>query len=576
MSDTTQTVINRQDPAIEAYRLGLLGDVQEFVKNRIESGDMPPDYQVAQMSPAELAGVQAAMQGIGAYSPFLTAGSQTIQQGQQLAAGQAAPALMGALGTAGQGQGFIDQAAALAAAQRGLPYESQAAANQMLQEGLGLGTGLGQQGIGQLAASIGAGQAAAGAGATALQGLAGQTGQPVGGAISGAELAAQRARASTSAAQQALMEAGAMGGGAAQQGIAALAGTGGRFDPSQVSPFMSTYEDAAVQQALADIRRQGDIAQQGVRAQAVGAGAFGGSRTAIAEQELERNIMEQQGRTAAQMRAAGFESAANRAQQAFEQQMGRQQQLGALTGQLGQAGAGTAMQAAGQAGQLGLSAEGLAQTGALQGGQLGLSGIQAAGQLQDRAAQLGLTSAAQQAGAGQNIGALGANLGQLGLSAAGQQGQLGLQFGQLGQQDVNQLLSMSQQQGALGQGIGSIAGQVGALGGQLGQLGIQQAGIGELQTNLGAQDIQNLMTTGGVERSVAQSTADAQRLTNLQRYSQPYQQYGFLSDIYSGIPTGQMVTTASSSPQVSPFQTAVGLGISGLSAAAGAQRAGII
>ena len=573
---TTETIINRQDPAIEAYRLGLLGDVQKFVADRIAAGDMPPDYQVAQLAPAELAGIQAAMQGIGAYSPYLSAGSEIIQQGQALAAGQATPALMGGLGTAQAGQAFIDEAAQLAAARRGLPFVSQEAANQMLQRGLGLGTDLGQQGIGQLMSSIGMGSEAAGTGATALRGLAGQTGAAVSGAQTGADLAAQRARASTATAQEALMRAGGMGSEAAQQGIASLAGTGQRFDPSQIAPFMGSYEDAAVQQALSDIARQGQIAQQGVRAQAVGAGAFGGSRTAIAEQELQRNILEQQGRTAAQMRAAGFESAANRAQQAFEQQMGRQQQMGALTGQLGQAGAGTAMQAAGQAGQLGLSAEGLAQTGALQGGQLNLSGIQASGQLQDRASQLALTAAAQQAGAGQNIGALGTNLGQLGLSAAGQQGQLGLQYGQLSQQDVNQLLAMSQQQGSLGQGIGSLAGQIGALGGQLGQLGIQQAGIGELQTNLGAQDVQNLITTGAVERGVAQSTADAQRLTNLQRYSQPYQQYGFLSDIYAGVPTGQMTTTASSTPQVSPFQTAVGLGISGLSAAAGAQRAGII
>lgn len=342
----TQTIINRQDPAIEAYRLGLLGDVQKFVADRIAAGDMPPDYQVAQLAPAEQAAIQAAMQGIGAYSPYLTAGSETIQQGQALAAGQAAPALM--------------------------------------------------QGI-----------------------------------------------------------------GAVQQGIGSLQGTGAAFDPTQAAAFMSPYEDMAVQQAMEDIARQGRIAQQGVRAQAVGAGAFGGSRTAIAEQELQRNVLDQQGRTAAQMRAAGFDAAANRAQQAFEQQMARQQQMGALTGQLGQ-------------------------------------------------------------------------------------------------------------------GIGSIAGQIGALGGQLGQLGIQQAGIGELQTNLGSQDVQNLITTGAVERGVAQSTADAQRLTNLQRYSQPYQQYGFLSDIYAGVPTGQMTTTASSTPQVSPFQTAVGLGISGLSAAAGAQRAGII
>jgi hypothetical protein len=123
---------------------------------------------------------------------------------------------------------------------------------------------------------------------------------------------------------------------------------------------------------------------------------------------------------------------------------------------------------------------------------------------------------------------------------------------------------------------GNLGAGIGSLGGQLGQLGIQQAGIGELQSRLGAQDIQNLMATGGLERGVQQATLDAQRMSNLQRFSQPYQQYGFLSDIYSGVPTGQMTTTSSSAPQVSPFQTALGLGIQGVSAVAGANRAGII
>ena len=77
-----------------------------------------------------------------------------------------------------------------------------------------------------------------------------------------------------------------------------------------------------------------------------------------------------------------------------------------------------------------------------------------------------------------------------------------------------------------------------ALGQQLGGLGIQQAGLGEMGTNLNTQDIQNLMTTGATERGVNQAGLDALRLTNLQRYTQPYQQYGFLSDIYSGTPTG--------------------------------------
>ncbi len=71
MSTQTQYV-SRQDPAIEAYRLGLLGDVQEFIKGQIERGDAPPDYQVAGLSPGEQASIAAAQTGVGAYQPFLT------------------------------------------------------------------------------------------------------------------------------------------------------------------------------------------------------------------------------------------------------------------------------------------------------------------------------------------------------------------------------------------------------------------------------------------------------------------------------------------------------------------------
>ena len=316
MSTQTQYVVNRQDPAIEAYRLGLLGDVQKYIKGQIERGDAPPDYEVAGLSPGEQASITAAQTGVGAYQPFLTQGSSTVDQG-----------------------------------------------------------------------------------ATAMS-----------------------------------------------EGIGALAGTGAMYDPNSYQDFMNPYEDQVIDNTMADIRRQGDIAQQGVRAQAVGAGAFGGSRGQIAQSELDRNVMKQQADTAAQMRAAGFQNAQQAAMNAFESGMGRQQQLGQLTGQL----------------------------------------------------------------------------------ATG-----------------------------------------------LGGLGIQQAGLGEMGTNLNTQDIQNLMTTGATERGVNQAGLDALRLTNLQRYTQPYQQYGFLSDIYSGTPTGSSTLTAASAPQVSPFQTAMGLGISGLAAASGAQRAGL-
>jgi len=127
----------------------------------------------------------------------------------------------------------------------------------------------------------------------------------------------------------------------------------------------------------------------------------------------------------------------------------------------------------------------------------------------------------------------------------------------------------SQLYGSIGEGIGG-------LGGRLGQLGIQQAGLGELRTGLGSQDLQNLMSTGALKRGVDQAGLDALRMSNLQAYSQPYQQYGFLSDIYSGIPTSSSTITATSAPQTSPFQSALGLGIAGLSAASGAQRAGLL
>ena len=343
VTETIQT--QRQDPAIEAYRLGLLGDVQGYIKKQIESGDMPPDYQIADLSPAEMAAATAAQTGVGAYQPFLTQGSSTVGQGTDLV---------------------------------------------------------------------------------------------------GTDAAEYMGDAST----------------ALQSGIGALQGTGAMYDPQSYQNYMNPYEDQVIQNTMADIRRQGDVAQRGVAAQAVGSGAFGGSRGQIAQSELDRNVMKQQADTAAQMRAAGFQNAQQAAMGAFESGMGRQQQLGQLTGQMGA-------------------------------------------------------------------------------------------------------------------GLGSLGAQTGQLGQTLGGLGIQQAGLGEMGTNLNTQDISNLMTTGANERGIQQAGLDALRLSNLQRYTQPYQQYGFLSDIYSGTPTGSSTLTAASAPQVSPFQTAIGLGISGLSAAAGAQKAGI-
>ena len=274
----------------------------------------------------------------------------------------------------------------------------------------------------------------------------------------------------------------------------------GEYSPaSRVQAFMNPYEDEVVQQTLQDIRREGDIREQGLQAQAAAAGAFGGSRQAVAEQELARNVLDQQAKAASQLRQAGFGQASQQAQQAFE--AARQRQM----------------------------------AGAQLGGQLGM----------------------QAAGLEQNVGQ--------------QMGQLGLGYGGLEQQNIAQMMGMAGQSGQFGQQLGQLAGLGGQLGQTLSGMGTEQAGLGQLVQNMYGQDIKTLEAFGARDQALQQAIADAQRMSNMQLYQAPYQQYGFLSDIYKGIPGSQQAVTVSQGQDPSPFQQIAGLGIAGLSAASGAK-----
>ena len=155
-------------------------------------------------------------------------------------------------------------------------------------------------------------------------------------------------------------------------------GTTGIYDPSMAQSFFNPYEDQVVQQTLEDIGRQSAQADIGLRDQAISAGAFGGSRGRITQEELAR----QTGRGAAEavsgIRSAGFGQAQQQAQQAFEQQRGAQQGLASM-----QAGIG------GQQAQLGQALGGLGQLAAGMGGQFGQIGGGLAGLGQQSQQQLG-------------------------------------------------------------------------------------------------------------------------------------------------------------------------------------------
>ena len=173
-----------------------------------------------------------------------------------------------------------------------------------------------------------------------------------------------------------------------------------------IGQFFNPFEDQVVQQALADVQRASDIAGQQEAAQAVSAGAFGGSRQAIMEAERARNLMDQQGQLAGQLRQAGFGQAMTQAQKAFEDAKARQLQKAQISGQLGA-----------QYGQLGLAGQEAAAKLGLAGADLTGQMAQAAGNIGSQGAQLGLTGAGQLQNLGKTFGALGesqAGLGQLG------------------------------------------------------------------------------------------------------------------------------------------------------------------
>ena len=381
MVDTTTTSIVKEDPAIEAYRLALLGDTQKLVRGRMGDAGLPPTYQVAGLSGLENQAAALGQTGIGSYVPYLQGALNQVTAGQGLVKDAAIPTL-------GQGQEYMQESGRLAQQLRELPYQWQEAAGE------------------------------------------------------------------------------------------SMLGSAGTYDPSiNAAQFFNPYEDQVVRQTLRDIREQGELQKMQGRAGAVGSGAFGGARSGIMDTELSKNILREQARTAGGLRQQGYESARNAAQQAFENTQQRRMAVG----------------------------QGL--------------------------------------------------------------GQLGLQYGQLSQADVNQMMG-------IGQGLGSLAGQYAGLGAQSANLGLQQAGLGELAQRQGITDIQTLASLGAMQRGQQQAELDAVRKTNVERMAHPYQQLGFLSDIYRGTPTSQSTVTTQSGTQPSTAQQVLGLGIAGLGAVGGAKALG--
>jgi len=534
MATTTQIQEVRESQPVEAYKLGLYESAQDYI-TRMQGIDpatgkplvdaegrelgpvLPPTQAIAGLTAEQIGAGELIRTGIGGYEPFLQGALASTQAGQRAITEGALPGIQEALGTQRGALSTLRDAQTLAAATRAEPFTFRdqalrglsAAASDITgaQAGVPLQTQAAQQGI--TAADV-IGQRAARDAQARLS------------------LGAQQARQIAGTGQRDLL--------AARQG---LAGAEAQFDPSGIGQFMDPYISQVVEQARKEVMRTGELQKQQADAQAIAAGAFGGSRGEVQRAEIDRAVNEQIARQTAGLLSQGFGQALGAAQQAFEAGKGRQLQRAGIAGQLAQTQAGLGLQgtavgqqAAQTGAQLGLQAAQLGQRGALSGGQLGLQGQQALAQMAGQRADIARTG-----------------------------GQLGLQFGQLGQADVSQLAALAGQQAQTAQGIGSLAAQGGQLGGRLASMGQIQAALGQQAQQQRAADAQQLLGFGGMQQQQAQNVLNAQFAAEQAAYAQPLQQLGFLGDLTKALPSSQSSILQQNAPNPGLGQQVAGLAL---------------
>ena len=471
---------------------------------------------------------------------------------------------------------LLDSAEGISNLAQTRPTLGVAGLDPLTQQARGVGAGLGQY-----QPLLNTGQQTVGSGLATLQNMSQGAGQvfkagqgTVAGAIQGLGSGPAGAGA-LGQAQTAIQGAGGQFGGGPNYTAQQFAGAPGYqaqqfggaqdytaqgFDPNTISQFQNPFEDQAVQQALSDIRRQGDIATNQQDAAAVQAGAFGGSRQGIERTELARNVLEQQGRTAAGMRQAGFQNAAQQAQAAFADQQRRQQaqaQFGTQTGQQAFEDFQRRQQAESQFGtQTGQQAfedfQRRQQAESQFGTQTGQQAFEDFQRRQQGQAQFGTQTQQQAFEAARN-----------------RQLQMGQQFTGLGGAQTGQQTQFAQTQAGLGTSLGSLgqaqAQEAARLGLGIGSLGTTQANVANLGQSMLGQQAQVQSQLGALGQQTQQRQLDAIYAQQLGQQAEPSQRYGQFANILK--PSINSATSAQQStvaPSQSGFSQLVSAGIGGL------------
>ncbi len=125
-----------------------------------------------------------------------------------------------------------------------------------------------------------------------------------------------------------------------------------QFDPSSYTDYEDPYTDAVTNKILEDLSKSTALQSQGLSANQVSQGAFGGSRGRISQEELQRSMTDQAVGALAGVRSQGYQQSQDRAANEFARQQGARYQSG-------QGIAGLANQMAGQYGAAGQTYGGL-------------------------------------------------------------------------------------------------------------------------------------------------------------------------------------------------------------------------
>ena len=98
--------------------------------------------------------------------------------------------------------------------------------------------------------------------------------------------------------------------------------------------------------------------------------------------------------------------------------------------------------------------------------------------------------------------------------------------------------------------------------------------LGTTQQQQAQGDINQLMSSGGLQRQLAQQALDATRQSTLQQQYEPYQRLEFLKNQYAAGPTSQSGITATTAPAANPLAQSIGTGLGAFAAYQGVTNPG--